>query len=136
MRRLALYTTLAAAALSSAHAGTNVGVSIDISQPGVYGRIDLGNLPPPAVVYPQPVVIAPAPVAVYQRPIYLYVPPAHQANWGRHCGAYSACGQPVYFVSEAWVKDRYSRGNGDHDKQDRGSRQGQKQGRGHKHGDD
>ena len=59
------------------------------------------------MIYPQPVVYAPSPVAVYQRPIYLYVPPGHQKNWGKHCGYYSACGQPVYFVRESWVRERY-----------------------------
>ena len=136
MRRSLLFTLLAAATLSPALAGTNVGVSIGINQPGVYGRIDIGNMPPPAVVYAQPVVIAPTPVAVYQRPIYLYVPPAHQANWGRHCGAYAACGQPVYFVQEAWVHERHQRAHGHPDKEDRGSSHGKKKGRGHNHGDD
>lgn len=101
-----LLAILAAAPVS---AQTSVGVSIGINQPGVYGRIDIGNFPPPAVVYPQPVVIAPSPVAVYQRPVYLYVPPGHQRNWAKHCGRYSACGQPVYFVQETWVRDRYDR---------------------------
>lgn len=136
MTRLTLLTMLAAAALSPAFAGTDVGVSIGISQPGVYGRIDIGNMAPPPVVYAQPVVIAPAPVVLQQRPLYLYVPPAHQANWGRHCGIYAACGQPVYFVQEAWVKDRYYQARRDQPGETRGSDKGQKKGRGHKHGDD
>jgi hypothetical protein len=44
---------------------------------------------------------------VQQRPIYLYVPEAYQRDWGHHCRAYGACGQPVYFVREQWVHDRY-----------------------------
>jgi len=137
MRRLfTLIAALAATAAPSAYAGTNVGVSIDINQPGVYGRINIGNLPPPAVVYAQPLVMAPAPIAVYQQPIYLYVPPAHQANWGRYCNAYSACGQPVYFVQETWVKERYYREHGDHEGKSRDERHGQKQDGGHKHHDD
>lgn len=88
-------------------AETNVGVSISVHQPGVYGRIDIGNFPPPPVVYPQPVVIVPSPVAVVQRPVYLYVPPGHQKNWAKHCARYAACGQPVYFVQERWVVDRH-----------------------------
>jgi len=65
------------------------------------------------------------------------VPPAHQARWGRYCGSYRACGQPVYFVQESWVRDEYRRehdnrnggkasknhdrkGNGRGDKQARG----------------
>jgi hypothetical protein len=102
-----------AAFTAAAHcAQTNVGVSISIAQPGVYGRIDIGNVPPPLVVYPQPVVIAPTPVAVYQRPIYLYVPVEYQRNWARHCARYAACGQPVYFVREDWVRDRYEERHG------------------------
>jgi hypothetical protein len=98
---------LALSAVTPVVAGTNVGVSIGINQPGVYGRIDIGNYPVPAVVYAQPVVIAPAPVAAYQQPIYLYVPAAYQQDWGRYCGRYNACGQPVYFVQEQWVRERY-----------------------------
>ena len=46
-------------------------------------------------------------VAGRGRPVYLYVPPAHQQNWRRYCGHYNACGQPVYFVREDWVRERY-----------------------------
>lgn len=100
---------LTACALTSAMAGTNVGVSIGINQPGVYGRIDIGNdnYGPPQLVYPQPVIIAPPQVVYERRPIYLYVPPAHQQNWRRYCGRYQACGQPVYFVQEQWVRGRW-----------------------------
>jgi hypothetical protein len=126
MKRFAIAAALASATLSSAFAGPNVGVSIGINQPGFYGRINIGDMPPPVVVYPQPVVIAPAPVAVYQQPIYLYVPPDHQAHWGRYCHHYAACGQPVYFVHETWVREhaphryrdnddrRGDRGRGEH----------------------
>jgi hypothetical protein len=31
----------------------------------------------------------------------------HQRDWRHHCGYYHACGQPVYFVKEEWVHDRY-----------------------------
>ena len=119
-----LLVVLLLAILASAPvaAQTSVGVSIGINQPGVYGRIDIGNFPPPAVVYPQPVVIAPSPVAVYQRPVYLYVPPGHQKNWAKHCARYAACGQPVYFVQESWVRDRYR----EHDRHDRPGRHDKK----------
>jgi hypothetical protein len=101
---------VAFSAAAPVFAGTNIGVSIGINQPGVYGRIDLGNYPPPALVYPQPVVIAPTPVAVYQQPIYLYVPVVYQQNWGHYCGRYNACGQPVYFVQEQWVREHHRHG--------------------------
>ncbi len=127
-----------ACAAVPAWAQTNVGVSIGIQQPGVYGRIDIGNYPRPMVVYPQPMVIAPSPVAVHQQPIYLYVPPGHQKNWAKHCYRYSACGQPVYFVQESWVRERYEErqgyegrgrdGRGDHD---RDNGRGKGHGKGH-----
>ncbi len=105
--------TLAAVAVSPALAATSVGVSICINQPGVYGQVNFGNLPPPLVVYPQPVIYAPPQVRVIQQPIYLYVPVGHQKHWGQHCGHYNACGRPVYFVQETWVRERYER-DGDH----------------------
>jgi hypothetical protein len=108
MKTLALLT-LAAAALLPAHATTNIGVSIGINAPGHYGRIDIDNYPQPRLYALQPIVIAPSPVAIYQRPIYMYVPQAHQTNWGRYCNSYRACGQPVVFVQESWVRDEYRR---------------------------
>ena len=99
--------TLALLAAAPVHAGTSVGISIGIQQPGVYGRIDIGNYPQPEVVYAEPMLIAPSRVARYQQPIYLYVPDVYQRDWGRYCGRYSACGQPVYFVQERWVRERY-----------------------------
>jgi hypothetical protein len=98
---------LCACGAAPSFAQTNVGVSVSVHQPGVYGRIDIGNFPPPQVILPQPVIITPGPVAVHQRPVYLYVPPGHQKNWSKHCSRYSACGQPVYFVQESWVQARY-----------------------------
>ena len=147
---------LVAASVGSAVAQPNVGVSIGIHQPGVYGRIDIGALPAPALVLPQPVLIAPAPAAVHRQPIYLYVPPTHQQNWRRYCGQYQACGQPVYFVQDRWVRERYEEqhpgwnrgrhrgwerhddrgGNHDGDRHDgkHGDKHEDKHGRGHGHG--
>jgi hypothetical protein len=117
---LAIGSLLAAGALGE----TDVGISIGITQPGVYGRIDIGSYPRPAVVYGQPIIIAPQPMIVRPSPVYLYVPPGHQKNWAKHCGRYGACGQPVYFVQESWVRERYEqqehRGHGDdHGKKDK-----------------
>ena len=106
IRHLAAALVLGAA-LSPALATTSVGVSISVVQPGVYGRIDIGTMPQPAVVYARPVVYAPPPVAVVQPPVYLYVPPGHRKHWGKHCAAYNACGVPFYFVQEKWVRARY-----------------------------
>jgi len=105
MKKL-LVIALALGAVGSAMAQPSVGLSIGINQPGVYGQINIGNLPAPALVAPRPVVIAPA--AVSAPPAYLYVPLAEQRNWRRYCGKYEACGRPVYFVREDWVRDRYA----------------------------
>ena len=98
---------------AAAQAQVSVGASINLNVPGVYGRVDIGAptagvaFVAPPVVYEQPMIIAPTRVAIHQRPIYLYVPEAHQHDWAHHCAAYGACGQPVYFVREQWVHDRY-----------------------------
>ena len=39
---------------------TDVGVSVSVAQPGFYGRVDVGNVPRPAVIYARPVVVHPA----------------------------------------------------------------------------
>ncbi len=84
----------------------DIGVSIGISQPGVYGRIDIGRFPQPQVIVQQPVIIQqryyPQPV----QPVYMWVPPGHQKNWGKHCGRYNACGVPVYFVQDNWYREQ------------------------------
>ena len=110
LARSVVAAALAACAVG-ASATTNVGVSVGIYQPGVYGRIDIGNFPAPAVVNPQPVIIQPAPVVVGVpvQPVYLYVPPGHQKNWSKHCGRYNACGRPVYFVQESWIEQNAGR---------------------------
>jgi hypothetical protein len=94
---------------SATVAQVSIGVSIGINAPGQYGRIDINNYPQLVVVNEQPVIYVLSAVAVHQRPIYLYVPPVQQASWGRYCGGYRACGQPVYFVQENWVRDEYCR---------------------------
>ena len=101
--------------------GADVGVSVTVGQPGFYGRIDLGRLPPPPVILPQPVMIHHPPVAVAPRPIYLRVPPGHERDWGKHCRKYDACGQPVYFVRDDWYRNEYSRHHQD-DRDHRGDR--------------
>ena len=106
MKRL-LALALATAAALPLYAQTNVGVSVRINQPGVYGRVDFGNVPPPPVVFAEPILVASPQVVVQQAPMYLYVPPGHQKHWAKHCHRYHACGHPVYFVQETWLRDRY-----------------------------
>jgi hypothetical protein len=88
-------------------AGAQVGVSVDIGEPGFYGQITVGNAPPPQLIYPQPVVILPAPHYVGVPPVYLRVPPGQAEHWRNYCARYNACGRPVYFVRDDWYINRY-----------------------------
>jgi hypothetical protein len=110
MKHLILAGLLAVAASAQA---TDVGVSIGFSQPGVYGRVDIGRFPQPAVVVAQPVLVQQPRYVVAQpvEPVYLWVPPGHRKNWRHHCAQYNACGVPVMFVQDRWYNDhvRYER---------------------------
>ena len=116
MKRI-LALTLCAAAAAPALAA-DVAVSVQIAQPGVYGRIDIGRFPSPPVIVPQPVIIGVV-VGSPVQPIYMWVPPGHRKNWAKHCGRYGACGHPVYFVRHDWY-DREVRGHGERRGDDRG----------------
>jgi hypothetical protein len=102
MKRI-LFAVLAAASLPAFAA--DVGVSINVGQPGFYGRIDIGDVPRPVLINPQPIVIEP--VGVGRAPLYLHVPPGHARHWGKHCHEYHACGEPVYFVDDRWYNEVY-----------------------------
>lgn len=149
--RLLLSGAMAAlllAAVGGAHAQAyfNATVGGELA-PGVYGRINIGNAPPPPLIYAEPVIIHRPAVVVPRSPIYLYVPPGHAKNWGKHCGRYNACNQPVYFVQEPpprrgpphrgpgrddrrWDDDHRHGG-----KHDRGRERGRGPGKGHGHRD-
>lgn len=134
MKKIAAVLFLSAAALPSAFAA-DVGVSVQISQPGVYGRVDIGRFPQPQVVVAQPVIIQ-RPVAVVRpEPVYMWVPPGHRKNWRKHCGQYNACGVPVYFVRDDWYDQRgpgHERHHDDHDRdRDNGRDHGKDHGKGH-----
>lgn len=129
IRVAAALAALVASVVAAPARAADVGVSIGISQPGVYGRIDIGRFPQPQVVVQQPVIIG-RPVARGPEPVYLWVPPGHQKHWRKHCGAYNACGVPVYFVQERWYHDHVMRGERRDDRRD-DRRDGD---RGHGHG--
>ena len=109
----------------------DVGVSVSISQPGVYGRVDIGRFPQPQLVVTQPVIIQRQVVMVQApEPVYMWVPPGHRKNWRKHCGQYQACGVPVYFVKDDWY-DREVKGHGRKDK-DKDKDKYKDKGHGHK----
>src|SRR4051812_43620398 len=94
--------------MTSAAMATDVGVSINIGQPNFYGRINIGDFPQPRVIYAEPVIVQRPVRYVEQQPIYLRVPPGHAKHWSKHCRAYNACGQQVYFVQDDWYQNEYA----------------------------
>lgn len=132
MKRAHKFIPAVALALAAGSAlATDVGVSVQIGQPGFYGRIDIGNsYPQPQVLYPQPVIIRPV-VGVIAQPAYLRVPPGHAKDWGKHCGKYNACGQQVYFVQDGWYNNVYV----PEYEQKHGKSKGKSNGKGNKHDD-
>ena len=96
--------------ISSAHAQyASVVIGGEVS-PGVYGRVEFGNAPPPPLVYAQPVVVVRD--RRYVQPVYLHVPPGHAKKWSKHCHQYNACYRPVYFVKSAEYEPGYRPGRG------------------------
>jgi hypothetical protein len=134
MKRLLSVLAVMMAIVAVPAIAADIGVSVQVGEPGFYGRIDIGTFPKPQVVYPRPVVIQSVPVGVIRPPIYLRVPPGHAKHWRKHCGEYNACGQAVYFVQDRWYNDVYvpryreSHGRG------HGEGHGDDRGEGHDHG--
>lgn len=93
--------------VAQAASATDLRVSVQVGQPGFYGRIDIGDVPQPKIVNVQPVVIQPPPARVVAQPVYLVVPPEHSMKWDKHCHKYNACSQQVYFVEEGWYNEVY-----------------------------
>jgi len=94
-----------AASITTPAFAADVGISISIGEPGFYGQLDIGGYPRPRVIYRQPKIIDRAPIS--RPPIYLRVPPGHAKNWRKHCRAYNACGERVYFVQDNWYNRVY-----------------------------
>jgi hypothetical protein len=103
MKRLFFAAALAAATLPAL--AVDVGVSVNIGQPGFYGPIDISGYPAPQLIYPTPRVMYRS--ALNRPPIYMNVPPGHARNWRKHCRAYNACGERVYFVQNNWYEREY-----------------------------
>jgi len=107
MKRFLIAAAIAAATVSLAApaAAADVGVSISVGQPGFYGRLDIGDYPPPQLIYRRPMVIEQVPMN--RPPIYLRVPPGHAKHWSKNCHKYDACGERVYFVKDQWYNREY-----------------------------
>lgn len=103
MKRLLLITVLAVA--MSPVTAANVDVSVSVGHPGFYGRIDIGDYPQPQLIYRQPRYVER--YGMDHPPIYMRVPPGHAKNWKKHCSAYNACGERVYFVQDNWYQREY-----------------------------
>ena len=123
---------LAGVLVTGSAQAADVGVSVQISQPGIYGRIDIGRYPQPQLVVQQPIIVERLVTVVRPEPVYMWVPPGHRKNWRKHCGEYRACGVPVYFVQDQWygqhVKgdkhDRDHDGRDDRDEREHGKYKG------------
>jgi hypothetical protein len=120
----------------AAYAG-GIGIDLTLSgevSPGVYGQVNLGNRPPPPVVYAQPMIIVPQRPGYVAQPLYLHVPPGHARNWKKHCREYDACGHAVYFVKSAEYEPGYRpERRGDGYRRDGGERRDDDHGHGHGH---
>jgi hypothetical protein len=138
MKRLLSVLAVMMAVVAVPAIAADVGVSVQVGEPGFYGRIDIGTFPQPQVIYPRPVVIQPVPVGVARPPIYLRVPPGHAKNWRKHCNKYNACGQSVYFVPDRWYNDvyvpRYRESHGRGHSEGRGDDRDEGHDHGHGHG--
>lgn len=103
MKKL-ISAALLMAAAASASAQT---VDLQLGGSGYYGRIDLGNLGAPPLIYQQPQWINQT-VRYEGAPSYMRVPPGHAKNWRKHCSRYNACNRPVYFVQDSWYSNTYA----------------------------
>lgn len=102
---IAVAVVAATAGFTAPAFAADVGVSISISEPGFYGRLDIGGYPQPQVIYAQPIVVRRVPMN--RPPIYLRVPPGHAKHWSKHCRKYNACGERVFFVHDNWYRNEY-----------------------------
>lgn len=97
---LLIATALAATTVTLPALAADLGASVSSSQPIFYGRLNIGDYPPPQVIDQQPIAIERVPID--RPPIYLRVPPAHAKHWRKHCHQYNACDERVLFVQDKW----------------------------------
>lgn len=96
---------VAAAAIVTTAFAADVGVSVNIGQPGFYGQLNIGDYPQPELINARPIAIERVPMD--RPPIYLRVPPGYAKHWRRHCREYNACGERVFFVQDNWYNRVY-----------------------------
>lgn len=106
MKRILIATALASAAFITPAFAANVGVSVNIGEPGFYGQLDIGGYPQPQVIYAQPRMVQQVPMD--RPPIYLRVPQDQIRHWKRNCARYNACGERVLFVQDNWYSHEYA----------------------------
>lgn len=104
MKKLIIAAAMCAAAVP---AMAQIGVTINIGDPGFYGPIQLIDAPRPRVYVTQPIIVERT-VHYRSEPVYLRVPPGHRKNWRKHCYRYDACGQRVLFVRDDWYTNSYA----------------------------
>lgn len=126
-KSVGMVAIVAALGIGSAMAA-DVGVSVSVGEPGFYGRIDIGSMPQPELIYSAPLIIESVRGAA-RPPVYLHVPPGHEKHWDKHCHRYGACGVPVYFVQDRWYNDVYVKQRAHTHEYGRGDRD---EGHGHK----
>lgn len=142
MKRFLIAAAIAAVTVTIPVLAADVDVSVSIGQPGFYGRLDIGDYPPPRIIYRQPIIVERRMLRRDRPPIYLHVPPGHAKHWSKHCREYNACGEQVFFVHDDWYnreyvpryQERYHDRRDDHRNKDRYDDRGN--GRGHGYGHD
>ena len=91
---------------------TDLGINVILAneiKPGYYGEVQIGNAPPPRIVYTRPITIVKERRYYEDEPVYLHVPPGHARHWSKHCAEYRACSRKVYFVRSEEYDPQYQR---------------------------
>ena len=104
MKRLLAVAVLVVAA-AAIPAQADIGLTINLGEPGFFGRIDIGDFPAPQLINRTARTIQRVPTN--RAPVYLLVPPGHAKHWKKHCHEYNACDQRVFFVSDEWYNREY-----------------------------
>ncbi len=135
MKRFLIASAVAVVTATSPAQAADVGVSVSIGQPGFYGRLDIGDYPPPRVIYRHPIIVGRA--ARDRPPVYLRVPRNEIKHWRKYCQKYHACGERVYFVQDDWYeRDYVPRYREKHHRKDREQHDNRRDDRRGNHGND